>query len=569
MRAIRGVVIAASAGALLSVGSIPQSHSQQAAPPSVDCGRPQNAEDAALCRDVLRHKKIQPPALSSDDLKGRAVNFVLELIRAGAKPDLGRLPSFGSLYADQVSYHGKLATRQSVLDDKVKFANRWPERKYQLNTQGLVATCDQSSSTCTVTGILDWQVRSSSRKASSSGKARFTYSLARQGLSFVVVSENSSVLTRIAEPKRETALAEPSAIVVEMSVAVTTTNPPVITGSTNLPDGTKLMVHLLGDPPACVPRCGIEYESATVQSGRFTTSLKGSLPLISGSYTIDIVMAGVQPKAVQSVIGKFGEHLRGPYVVTLEGGKYVAVRFPRSTAQLDDEKLFGLSIRYTQKIQVRADASSDAGARAQAVLDIRKWSVKSCTSNIDFVNALVRAGSVTGREILGAERQAKIDACIADSEATIQAALKPQQLNSQPAASETRVPANTEETVQTQSATCQAMRLRVQDWTPQEQEAYRRQGCWHRVEADNGAVYKIDLGLIQQFAGGATTAIYTDEGGAFNAMNLKRWYFTCTGHFSVMQDNMRMGPTTYAPPRSVAARMSDIVCGGAGAASRN
>ncbi len=118
-------------------------------------------------------------------------------------------------------------------------------------------------------------------------------------------------------------------------------------------------------------------------------------------------------------------------------------------------------------------------------------------------------------------------------------------------------------TQQTSVATCQAMRRNVQDWTKERQEAYRRAGCWERVEAENGAAYLIDLGLIQSFGAGATTSIYSDEGGAFNAMNLKRWYFTCEGHFSVMK-NYGSGPTTYAPPHSVAAHISEIVCAGAG-----
>ena len=98
---------------------------------------------------------------------------------------------------------------------------------------------------------------------------------------------------------------DPNAITIEMSVAVTPTNPPVIMGSTNLPDGTKLMVMLVGDPPACIPRCGLFYAPATVQNGRFTSSLSPP-PIISGSYTIDIVtpMASSQPEMVRSVIGK-------------------------------------------------------------------------------------------------------------------------------------------------------------------------------------------------------------------------------------------------------------------------
>ena len=116
-------------------------------------------------------------------------------------------------------------------------------------------------------------------------------------------------------------------------------------------------------------------------------------------------------------------------------------------------------------------------------------------------------------------------------------------------------------------ANCHAMRRDVQDWTPEKQDAYRRRGCWQRAEADNGAVYLIDLGLIQSFAAGATTSVYADEGGSFNVMNLRVWYFSCEGHYNVLQDR-GLGPTMYAPPRSVARHISDIVCAGAGVEPR-
>lgn len=210
-------------------------------------------------------------------------------------------------------------------------------------------------------------------------------------------------------------------ITVEMSVAATPTNPPVIVGSTNLPDGTILTVYLLGDPPACVPRCGLEYNTATVQNGRFTSSLRGPSPLISDSYTVDIVtpMAHIQPDTVQSVIGKFGERLRGAYVVRLQGGKYVSVRFPRNAAASDDERLFGLSIRYTQKIYVAGSTSSNTAAKTQATADLRNWYARTCPSEIDFANAV--ASSADKQMILGAERRAKIDTCIARMEAEFQA----------------------------------------------------------------------------------------------------------------------------------------------------
>jgi hypothetical protein len=93
----------------------------------------------------------------------------------------------------------------------------------------------------------------------------------------------------------------------------------------------------------------------------------------------------------------------------------------------------------------------------------------------------------------------------------------------------------------------------VQDWTPQFQQAYQ-QACWHRVEADNGAVYVIDLGSIQKFVSGNPSAI----ANIIAPDKSMTWWLGCDGHFSEILGGVRMGgrivggsfgPRTYAPPR--------------------
>jgi hypothetical protein len=113
------------------------------------------------------------------------------------------------------------------------------------------------------------------------------------------------------------------------------------------------------------------------------------------------------------------------------------------------------------------------------------------------------------------------------------------------------------------TATCQSMWQALLE-NSMSDKTYQDQGCWHRVEADNGQVYRINLGLIQDFGTGATSVVYTDEGGAYSPENLKRWYFTCEGHFQVMGD-LAPGNWIYAPPHSVGRHISDVVCAGAGA----
>ena len=252
-------------------------------------------------------------------------------------------------------------------------------------------------------------------------------------------------------PSAPSATDDPSAIVVQMSAAATAANPPEIAGSTNLPDGTILSISLLGDPPACTPRCGNAYPSATVEHGRFSASpLKDAHQLFSGSYTIDIVMpsASSQPKNVQAVIGRSGERLRGPYVVVLGNDKEadVPVTFPLKSELSYGQKILGFMIHFRQRIQVAGDPASDAAKRQHAIADEQKSFLSSCTKILDLANGLVRTGPpFRGLGIVGAERERDIQSCIADSESRLQAALStPQQgSNIQPDAQIPTFPATT------------------------------------------------------------------------------------------------------------------------------
>jgi hypothetical protein len=55
-------------------------------------------------------------------------------------------------------------------------------------------------------------------------------------------------------------------------------------------------------------------------------------------------------------------------------------------------------------------------------VDSRKHNLDTFTESLDLVNDLIRSGTVTGRETVGEQRKAKIDACVADSDAKLQTA---------------------------------------------------------------------------------------------------------------------------------------------------
>lgn len=135
----------------------------------------------------------------------------------------------------------------------------------------------------------------------------------------------------------------PQPFVVTINTSVSGGAFPVIHGTTNLPDDTKLWVSLIPPYPACFPHCGDRVATPAgaeiagygglmiVKNGGFTagTAWQTYWPdphspaqLNLGTYILEVqfvtVSGGVesvnQPANVQAIIGTKGEYMRGPLV---------------------------------------------------------------------------------------------------------------------------------------------------------------------------------------------------------------------------------------------------------------
>ena len=85
---------------------------------------------------------------------------------------------------------------------------------------------------------------------------------------------------------------------------------------------------------------------------------------------------------------------------------------------------------------------------------------------------------------------------------------------------------------------------------------------WQTLEALDGSIYKIDQKSISHMNNGtAELIVYAVEGDGYNPTNLKRLWFDCHGRYRDQTGGI--GPTLYAPPRSVAGQLSAIACAGA------
>ena len=85
------------------------------------------------------------------------------------------LSRIGSAYAPEVSFFGKRTTRAAVIEEKRKFAVRWPERRYAIRAGSVSVTV--TNGTCSLTGIVDWSASSQALRKNPRGSASFVFEL--------------------------------------------------------------------------------------------------------------------------------------------------------------------------------------------------------------------------------------------------------------------------------------------------------------------------------------------------------------------------------------------------------
>ena len=121
---------------------------------------------------------------------------------------------------------------------------------------------------------------------------------------------------------------------------------PVLTGSTNLPDGTRLMTSVQNESSGFRAQ-----DSVSVDNGRFKAGPFGpAAGLQPGTYIAEAFMPlpRVQSDTVRSVIGENGEHLLGPLVQKSSSGVTVSV-----------EREFSIGSR-AQATEIEKESNSEA-----------------------------------------------------------------------------------------------------------------------------------------------------------------------------------------------------------------
>jgi len=120
--------------------------------------------------------------------------FILGFILSGSLPTDDLAEMAGNAYSDTVEFYGKELSKVEVIQDKRKYAERWPERISTARPSTIQVLC--VGELCRVTGIYDWTVSNDAKRKRLTGSATFDYIVDMSAGTYRIVSENGTVLER-------------------------------------------------------------------------------------------------------------------------------------------------------------------------------------------------------------------------------------------------------------------------------------------------------------------------------------------------------------------------------------
>lgn len=130
----------------------------------------------------------------------KALAFMTRYHDTWSRSNAAALAFLSNAYTDTIEFYGKTVSKDFVLNEKRKFADRWPKRAYSVRYGSERVLC---SAICTMTGIVEWFTESPERERMTSGIAEFT--LVWDAAAGKIVSESGKVLATdkgVSDPSR-------------------------------------------------------------------------------------------------------------------------------------------------------------------------------------------------------------------------------------------------------------------------------------------------------------------------------------------------------------------------------
>jgi hypothetical protein len=135
-----------------------------------------------------------PAAPAATSLEDRASAALSELLDRLSHPVSEAIAYVNAIYPDQVMYFGKYTAKNDVIEDSLKYMQRWPERKYEVIQDDV--NCNAADLTCLINGQMRWFARSGPRNIEASGIAEFSYKFGFSSGRAQLLMQSSRVISR-------------------------------------------------------------------------------------------------------------------------------------------------------------------------------------------------------------------------------------------------------------------------------------------------------------------------------------------------------------------------------------
>lgn len=162
--------------------------------------------------EARRHRTVRAPRFSAPretfaqvapdsdarvaDWAGTARRLAAAYLDSLSAPNEVTIAAAPRFYADRIQFHGRTMSLSALMQEKRRFTQRWPERRYVPEAQAMRTACDAETATCTVRTPLAFSASNRARGVRSTGVAELVMTVSFAGGRPVIVAESSRVLRR-------------------------------------------------------------------------------------------------------------------------------------------------------------------------------------------------------------------------------------------------------------------------------------------------------------------------------------------------------------------------------------
>jgi hypothetical protein len=136
---------------------------------------------------------------ASDPLHGRekaARDLAFTYLSVWSAPNRVALASAPSFYGPTLTFHRQVRTIRSILAEKRRFAERWPDRRYRYRPATTRVSCQSRGTRCVVRSAFDFSASNPHRKQRSEGIGEHELVVSFSGSRPVIAAEDSRILRR-------------------------------------------------------------------------------------------------------------------------------------------------------------------------------------------------------------------------------------------------------------------------------------------------------------------------------------------------------------------------------------